>query len=100
MRPEASGCPAGKHTDRGGPDSVETYQQLPGRCWDYSPGRAETLKIQGLPGERVGLAHGDTVFYRPDEDAAISHDGGGTRAKAVEDTGATGNELAPVDSAD
>ncbi|HEX5404954.1 MAG TPA: ABC transporter ATP-binding protein [Pseudonocardiaceae bacterium] len=70
LRPESFRLSRRQHdeNDWAGTIAFSIYQ---GDCWDYHVTLAgETVKVR-VYREKVGLAHGDTVYLRPDEDAVI-----------------------------
>jgi iron(III) transport system ATP-binding protein len=70
LRPESFRLSRRRHDDAdwAGTIAFSIYQ---GDCWDYHVTVADqTLKVR-VYREKVGLAHGDRVYLRPDEDAVI-----------------------------
>jgi iron(III) transport system ATP-binding protein len=79
LRPESFRLSRRRHDDGdwAGTIAFSIYQ---GDCWDYHVRLAhETVKVR-VYREKVGLAHGDTVYLRPDEDAVIVMPDGGHAA--------------------
>ncbi|HEY3752395.1 MAG TPA: ABC transporter ATP-binding protein [Pseudonocardiaceae bacterium] len=76
LRPESFRLSRRRHDDSdwAGTIAFSIYQ---GDCWDYHVTLAEeTVKVR-VYREKVGLAHGDTVYLKPDEDAVIVMPEGG-----------------------
>jgi iron(III) transport system ATP-binding protein len=70
MRPESFRLSRKQHSDDAWKGTIE-FSIYHGDCWDYHVRVGDdVLKVRAYQ-EKVGLAHGDTVFLEPDVESAI-----------------------------
>jgi iron(III) transport system ATP-binding protein len=71
IRPESLSLSRKDATGHGWKGTVE-FSIYHGDCWDYHVRVGDTLLRSRIYKEKVGLAHGDTVFVSADEETAIA----------------------------
>jgi iron(III) transport system ATP-binding protein len=82
LRPESFRLSRRQH-DEGDWEGRIAFSIYQGDCWDYHVQLAHEIVKVRVYREKVGLAHGDTVYLRPDEDAVIVMPDGGEAANAA-----------------
>jgi iron(III) transport system ATP-binding protein len=75
MRPESFRLSRRQHSDDAWRGTIE-FSIYHGDCWDYHVRLGEDLVKVRVYQEKVGIAHGDTVFLEPDPDSLIVMSGG------------------------
>jgi iron(III) transport system ATP-binding protein len=80
IRPESLSLSRKDATGNGWKGTVE-FSIYHGDCWDYHVRVGDVLLRSRIYREKVGLAHGDTVFVSADQDTAIAILAGGPEKK-------------------
>jgi iron(III) transport system ATP-binding protein len=70
MRPESFRLSRRPHSDAAWPGTIE-FSIYHGDCWDYHVRIDDDLLKVRVYQEKVGLAHGDSIFLEPDPESAI-----------------------------
>jgi iron(III) transport system ATP-binding protein len=75
MRPESFRLSRRQHSDDAWQGTIE-FSIYHGDCWDYHVRLGEDILKVRVYQEKVGIAHGDTVFLEPDPESLIVMSGG------------------------
>jgi iron(III) transport system ATP-binding protein len=70
MRPESFRLSRRQHSDASWKGTIE-FSIYHGDCWDYHVRLGDDVLKVRVYQEKVGIAHGDTVFLEPDAESAI-----------------------------
>jgi iron(III) transport system ATP-binding protein len=91
MRPESFRLSRRQHSEDAWPGTIE-FSIYHGDCWDYHVRLDDDLLKVRVYQEKVGLAHGDSIFLEPDPDSAIVISGDKQEAEQ------TPEEASPADA--
>jgi iron(III) transport system ATP-binding protein len=91
MRPESFRLSRRCHSEDAWQGAIE-FSIYHGDCWDYHVRLDDAVVKVRVYQEKVGIAHGDTVYLEPDTDSAIVMAGGRSGSPAPDTT----DEAAPV----